>query len=383
MYRLNNIKQGIFIVSFLTLLTGCGGGGGSSTDSTVTTGATGTTGTNLSQTTEIPVSSSKAVQMGQVKDSVTGEGLDNVKVSIGSQTAITDTDGFYILYALTETQEAVVNFKKEGYLLGSTKIQIKELAGDNTSSTNYLEYAIDMYDYQWSYDSQEGASGSHIDIPDSVYTDTDGNLYTGTVAASLEFMDVTTNEGKVLFPGSFEGVNTNGVIQQFVSHGLISLSCKDTNGNPLNFSEGTVATLTFDAVSSMEGENVIPLWYYDYLQGLWIEEGYAELQTDGTYIGDISHSGTWSLNQPIENDPGIYRGRILNADGLPISDARVNAIGNNWISKDLSTDVDGVFEIAVIPGKSFQLTAYNYKDKYGAMYDVTISAIASGDIVGN
>ena len=57
---------------------------------------------------------------------------------------------------------------------------------------------------------------------------------------------------------------------------------------------------------------IIPLWFYDYLQGLWIEEGYAELQTDGTYKGEISHPGTWSLNQPIENAPGIYRGHIIN-----------------------------------------------------------------------
>ena len=34
MYRLNNIKQNILIVSFAALLTGCGGGGGGSTTST-------------------------------------------------------------------------------------------------------------------------------------------------------------------------------------------------------------------------------------------------------------------------------------------------------------------------------------------------------------
>ena len=55
--------------------------------------------------------------------------MKNVEVSIGSHTAITDSDGFYTLSDLTETEEAVVNFEKEGYLLGSTKILIK----------NYLE----------------------------------------------------------------------------------------------------------------------------------------------------------------------------------------------------------------------------------------------------
>ena len=58
-------------------------------------------------------------------------------------------------------------------------------------------------------------------------------------------------------------------------------------------------------------------------------------------------------------------------------------VGDNWISSDLSTDENGIFEIEVIPGKSFQLTAYNYKDKYGAKYNGTISEIASGEIVEN
>ncbi|MGB5966188.1 MAG: hypothetical protein WBG65_11775, partial [Sulfurimonadaceae bacterium] len=65
----------------------------------------------------------------------------------------------------------------------------------------------------------------------------------------------------------------------------------------------------------------------------------------------------------------------------PVSDVRVHAIGNNWIATDLSTDADGIFEIEVIPDSSFQLAAYNYKDKYEAMYNGTIPAIASGDIV--
>ncbi len=114
---------------------------------------------------------------------------------------------------------------------------------------------------------------------------------------------------------------------------------------------------------------------------MWIEEGYAELQDNGTYSGEISHLGTWSLNRPLEGEPGIYRGRIVYEDGTAAKNIRVYAIGTNWINSDLSTDVDGFFEIKVIPGSSFKLKAYNYKDKYGATYNGSLPAIASGDIV--
>jgi len=325
--------------------------------------------------------SGPAMQQGQIKDSISGAGLVDVTVTIAGCSTKTDAEGYYTLSDIVVNDEAVVNFEKEGYLLGSTKIQVRELFGDDTTSTNYLEYVIDAYDYQWSYDSQTRRTGAHIDIPASICTDTAGDIYTGTISATLEIQDITTDIGKKLFPGSFEGISMDNGMQHFVSYGLVSLLLKDANGNPLNFSEGTTATLTFDAVSSMDGTNLIPLWYYNYNQGLWIEDGFAEKNTDGTYSGDISRPGTWSINKPIESDPGIYRGRISNEDGTPATDVRINAIGDNWISSDLSTDEDGVFEIKVIPGEIFKLNAYHYKDKYEAIYNGSIPAINSGEIV--
>jgi len=389
MYRFNNIKQGILIVFLATLVTGCGGGGGGSATASAGTAGfysspeTETAGSNFSPTNETVTSapSTKSVQSGQVKDSTTGKGLANVKVSIGSKTTTTDVNGFYTLFDLTETEAAVVNFKKEGYLLGSSKIQIKELSKDNTPSTNYLEYSLYANEYQWNYDSTGKISGGSI-IIDATYQDKEAKpYYNGTISAELTVLDVTTDEGKALFPGAFNGINTNGSLVQFYSYGLISISLRDSSGKSLSLADGQTGTLIFKNVSSQEDQTILPLWYYDLEQGLWFEEGYAELQTDGTYKGDISHLGVWSLNKPIETDAGIYRGRIINEDGTPASDVRINAIGKNWISSDLSTDEDGVFEIEVVPGKSFQLSAYNYKDKYKASYNNTISAIASGDIV--
>ena len=373
-------KMEIFLfVMLLTLLTGCGGGGGGSTAAYNTTAS----GDPSIQVVETPLVS-KAVQQGYITDSLTGEPLANVEVSIGSQTATSDANGYYTLSDLTETEEAVINFEKEGYLLGSRKIHIKELSGDNTLSTNYLEYSMHAKNYQWDYNSNDEVAGAHIMINASVsYESINQKSYNGTNTAELIYFDITSNEGKAAFPGAFKGINSNGTMVQFDSYGLISIILKDSNGNTLRFAEGETATLIFDAVSSLEKPDTLPLWYYDYEQGLWFEEGYAQLQEDGSYKGEISHLGTWSLNKPLEEEVGIYRGRIINEDGSSASDVRVHALGVNWISSDLSTDEDGVFEIEVIPGKSFQLAAYNYKDKYEAKYNGLISEISSGEIVGD
>ena len=321
-----------------------------------------------------------ATHEGQVKDYATGKVLADVKVSIGESITTTDSDGFYALSDITENEKVVVNFEKKGYFLGSTQIQVKSLSGDNTATSNYLEYAIDAYDFRPSYDSNIVASNGYISIDASVYADTKGTPYHGTIDADIEILDIMTDEGKALFPGSFEGKNSDGDMVRFDSYGLISFKISDTGGNALIFTDDATATLTFDAIASLN-EQIIPLWHYDYGQGLWIEEGYAERQADGTYQGEVSHPGTWSLSKPIEEDPGIFRGRIVYENGTPAKDVRICALGANWVSSDLSTDEDGIFEIEVNPGNSFQLKAYNYKDKYGAKYNGTVPAIASGETV--
>jgi hypothetical protein len=369
MHTPKHIKQSILILSLATLLAGCGGG--SSSTSTAST------------STSTPTA--KAVHSGQVKDSSTGNGLANVKVSFGESTTTTDENGFYALSNLITSEEATVNFEKEGYLLGSTQIQLKSLSGDNTTSLNYLEYSMSAYSdawdngKKWTYESQNGATGGAVEVPAGmIHTDAAGNVYNGIVSARWVFKDTMTAEGRDAFPGAFKGINTNGVLVPFVSYGLTSLELEDESGASLNVSENI--TLVLPSVTGTT-ENILPLWYYDYDQGLWVEEGYAERQADGTYRADISHPGTWSLSQPIEEEVGIYRGHIIDEDGSPMSDVRLHAVGDNWISSDLTTDEDGMFEIEVIPGSSFKLKAYDYKNKYGANYNGIIAAIASGDIV--
>ena len=369
--RLYTKNKIISLAIVLTILTGCGGGGGSTTSTTSTTSA---------------IHSDKAVHSGQVTDSSTGSGLGNVTVSIGDAIATTDGNGYYTLSDLTASEEAIVNFEKEGYFLGSTHIQIKSSSEeDTTTAPNYLEHK--MYAYSeawnngkpWTYESQNGATDGAVEVPaGTVHTDETGTVYNGTVTARWVFKDTMTTEGRDAFPGSFKGINTNGVLVPFVSYGLTSLKLENESGASLSVSEPI--SLILPSVTGTT-QDTLPLWYYDYDQGLWVEEGYAERQSDSTYRADISHPGTWSLSQPIEEEVGIYRGHIVNENGSPMSDVRLHATGDNWISSDLSTDEDGMFEIEVIPDSSFQLKAYDYKNKFGANYNGTISAIASGDIV--
>ncbi len=328
-----------------------------------------------------PTLTTKAIHSGQVKDSSTGNGLANVKVSLGGSTTTTDANGFYTLTDLTTNEEAVVNFEKEGYLLGSTQIQIKLLSEKNTASPNYLEY--DMYAHDYQYRTEENINSSRIFVDTENCTNKEGNIYGGTVHVKLTILDNNEKAFLNVFPGIFKGLDSNGETVQFTSYGLISITVKDNSGDILNLSDNDTATLVFYVPSSERKQRTIPLWYYNQKKGSWIEEGYAQLQENGTYKGEILHFGTWSLNRPIEDAPGTYTDRIVYPDGTPVKNLRVYAVGKNWISTDLSTDENGIFEIEVMPGKEFRLKVYHYRDKYSAKFNGTIPAVASGEIVDN
>ncbi len=310
-------------------------------------------------------------------------GLPNVQVNIGGCTTTTDTQGFYKLANITSNDRAVVTFDAAGYARSSAVIQIDQyLEGTTTLSPNYLEFALEKYTDTNTGDSQNEmawkvAYGFGLYIPGGIYTDAAGNAYNGQVTARRVYRKQSESSKDVAFPGTYNGKNSSGAIVPFVSYGFVVIDLTDANGSALGISDNI--TLTFPATGATD--EIIPLWYYDYDQGLWIEEGYAQLQADNSFMGTISHPGAWSLSKPVDIPAGVYRGRIVDINKLPQGDVRISAVSDNWVSTDYSTDADGYFEIEVVPNSPFTLSAYHYKDNYGAEYNGTIAAVASGEIV--
>ncbi len=317
---------------------------------------------------------------GHITDKETGVALEGVQVNVGGCVTTTNAQGDYILMNIAATDKGVVTFSLEGYYKNSIVIQIDEyIEGTTDLSPNYSVVEMDKYISQWSYDSQTVVSGAHVGIPAGMYINHDGSPYTGQVTAGLSYRTSTEKGTDIVFPGEYKGEDSNGIMIPFVSYGFAVVDLKDESGNTLSISEDI--TLIFEATGATVES--IPLWFYDYEKGIWIEEGYATRLADGTYEGTVSRPGTWSLNQPLEDSSGIYTDRIVYPDGTPVKNLRVHAVGDNWISTDLTTDENGEFEIEVIPGQAFTLEACHYIDKYRAAYNGVISAVAPGDMVNN
>jgi len=351
-----------------TLLTACGG-----STSTYSNQYTDATGEEIELGVDNPIcQTGSSTQEGHIIDA-DKKGLSNVTVEIAGCTTTTDAKGFYKFTNIPASNRTSVNLTKEGYIKQSEIITIKD------DTTNFLEVSIDENEYTWSYKSQEGSSGEKLEIASNVnYFDQNGSAYNEEINVFYSFKDTTTIEGRDLFPGDFKGKDSDGVIVSFVSYGLMVLELKDKENNPLSISKPI--TINVKNIHSINDET-IPLWYYNEDKGIWIEKGYAQRTENGKYSCEIPHTGVWSINKPIETEMGLYKGKIIDADENPLSNVRIQAKGKNWVTQDLTTDENGAFEVYVVPNEKFTLSAYDYKEKFGAEFPYQLESIAPGHIV--
>ncbi len=317
-----------------------------------------------------------ATHEGHVVDSKTNKGINNVEVSVSGCTVETDSKGFYKLSNIKSVKRAPITFNKDGYYKNSEIIAIEE------ETNNHLAYSLDPY-ASWSkstFSSNEGLEKDNIRISDTtVYTNKEtGEKYKGKINTYWYQKDTNSAKGRDALPGNYQGIDSNGIIVNFVSYTFAVVELKDKDNNPLNIS--APMTIQLKNVSGTT-DQVIPLWYYDYDRAVWVEKGMAQRDEEGIYHGQISHAGTWSLSKPVESEMGIYQGRIVNENDQPMTNVRIKAKGKNWVTQDLSTDENGAFSVYVVPNEKFSLSAYDYNEGYGANFPVMLSAIQSGDVV--
>lgn len=285
----------------LSLLAGCGGGGGgggsgflpvAGTPSGPATGETsGPPTTPTIPTTPTHPSSQETVLTGQV--TAGGAPVADAAVSAGGATARTDAEGRYRLAIADAQVPATVLVKSRGHL---TMAKEAPLAQGRTIT---LDVALQPVDVQRTFEAAGGVvaivNGAVIDIPAAGIQDAAGNPYDGPVHLAAAYRNPTTADGVDAFLQPYRGEDS-GAGYHLQTVGVIEATLTDPAGNPLQLSQP--ATLVYPGVSRVDGgEASIPLWYYDEQRMLWIREGQATRQSDGSYLGQVSHFSAWNLDQ--------------------------------------------------------------------------------------
>lgn len=260
-----------------------------------------------------------------------GTALNNVEITIGTATTITDAGGNFIIPKATLGEKVgFIKATKAGYFAGSRTIMPKEKVVNNviiqlvkkTESGNFANASGGTITV---------ATGGKIEFPANAVATKSGAAYTGTVKVSAYFLDPTSASCNKEMPGDLRGINTGNNEQVLTSYGMMAVELNGSNGEALQLATGKNATLTFPLVSSIfnTAPATIPLWFFDETKGMWVEQGVAT-KTGNNYVGTVSHFTWWNCDVGIPLINLTFK--LVDEHGSPIANAYVVLTRNVSIS---------------------------------------------------
>ncbi|AXG70629.1 internalin-A [Kordia sp. SMS9] len=230
----------------------------------------------------------------------TGNNLENVLVTIGSVTTMTDRNGFFILNDVQVFENfAYIKARKDGYLNGSRMVIPK------TNGTNRINIVLLEKEVTQTITSgvvSEVTSGAVKVTFSGDFITQDGNSYSGPVDVVLDYIRPNTLQTFTEAPGSLFAQTSSNEARGLETYGMVGVNLFSPSGEILNINPESPATITFPLFSSQTSTapETIQLWYFDEEQGYWKEEGVAT-RDGNNYVGEVSHFTWWNCDIPFDS----------------------------------------------------------------------------------
>lgn len=302
-----------------------------------------------------PTESNTGILVGTISD-IDGNELADVIISAAGKTVSTNNQGYFTLEELNPTEKLLVTFEKEGYVTSQKIVAI------TVGTAAYINGALSIKAPPETFHSSLGGTitsqGITFTLPGNSYVDQSGNPYGGTVNLTSTYFDPALTSYVDLFPGDFTGVTTSGGTPQPIeSYGFFDAELSTPDGSLLNLTSGSQVNITFPISPSLvsTAPETISLFYYNLPTGEWIEDGTATKQ-GGNYVGSVTHFTSWNYDRYY--DITYIEGRVVDADGNPITNARVEANGIDYTGLSYKyTNSDGTFRLGVRPNSHIDVAA--------------------------
>lgn len=200
---------------------------------------------------------------------------------------------------------------------------------------------------------------SIVQLTANSFSDASGIPYSGNVNAEMFVIDPSMDID--LMPGEMVTVDDNNNEVPIESFGAITVTFTDDDNNPLQLSANKTADIRIPASGSTP-PTTIPLYYYDNIEGVWVEEGNATLE-NGFYVGQVSHFTTWNADKIYETV--IVNGCVVDKDGNSITNARITSEGINYNGRSSDySDSSGHFSLPVRQNSELIIAAEsNYQSR--------------------
>ena len=236
---------------------------------------------------------------GQVVDDL-NQPIEGAMVSMGQLNRLTDENGFFnFKSAQVNSKRMLLNVDKNGFFDGGRGFIPTE---ENTNLIIQLSEKITVA----SFDGMDGGqvdlpSGVILNIPTDAVLNQDGIGYSDEVEVAAYSIDPNILDGLQKMPTDFKGVSTTGEEMLLESFGMFKFEWNDANQNNLTIVPGKKVEIQFSVSTALiaNAPSTIGLWFYDEVDGMWKEEGTAELQ-NGFYVAEVGKSGLWNYSQAHE-----------------------------------------------------------------------------------
>lgn len=314
------------------------------------------------QPNETEINDQQQLISGTVIDA-NGNPIVGADVKVGKRSVLTDNAGTYSLNLDNKASNAVILVRKLGYLTMAREVKIE------SKRAHHLDITLTPDQITSAFAANAGVnnlqvSGAEVSIPANSIVNADGNDYTGTVNIAANYYNPDSIEGARSFAQPFTGQNEDGSQQtNLVTVGVLDVKLTDpATGATLNLKEGTQATLVYPEVTTDQNLPSIPLWYYDEEKTIWVKDGVATRQPDGSYKGQVSHFTLWNLDIPLNEYYAVLTGCMIDSKTKKpyVKDYFAAIKGRGSFSNSGGTDNDGKFSIRVPFNTPLTLFSYSY-----------------------
>ena len=300
--------------------------------------------------------------------------IENVTVTIGSSTALTDANGVFIINNAAVNQRfGYVKAEKAGYIHASRAVVPSN--GTNKVRIMMLPETVAGTTASGTQETISLANGSKV-VLEGDYIKPDGTNYDGAVNVIMHHLNPANENMQDQMPGMLYAANAQNEARMLQTFGMLAVELRGENGEDLNLAEGSTAEITvpLDASLMTNAPSTIPLWYFDETNGYWIEDGEATL-VGNSYVGTVSHFSFWNCDIPAELV--TYSATFTDDNDNPLSNLRIIITSPNFGSNSSVTNENGEAsglvpkdETLALEVKSLDACGFN------SLYDTTIGSFS-------
>ena len=300
-------------------------------------------GTEQSNPITIPL------QFGEVEGELFGYVFDNdnnpvagAKVEIYSGETTTNEFGvFTFIDSKLDPQGTFVRVEKSGYLLGSDFVYPNS-DGKGTARIKMLKVINES-----GFQASEGGTiqfinGGSITFSPSSLIRNNGSIYDGAVRSTAYRLSPIDPELGSQMSGGLVGIDKQGRHRVLSTYGILAVELRGFDNQKLKLKSDKVAQLSLPIDDEIQNfvEDVVPVWNFDFQDGLWHE--YITTSNDGQQFStSINTLGYWNIAIP--SAVSQVCGRLIYTNELPAKNYTVQVINNGLPSRIGVTDQDGYF----------------------------------------